>query len=170
MASSALGRLLHRDHLDTIELLNALEARTTGRAQARPLDGCDERDRALAVRLIGTIDREVVGHFAFEEGVLFPILWDHGFQDMVTLLTHEHVQIGPLAGDVAAQAAVVAAGGSLDADAWAGFCRAAGELVQASLFHIQKEEMGLIQRLGVLLDAATDAALADRYRADVGEH
>lgn len=165
MAVGIVGRLLHQEHLDTIALLNTLEARTSGRAGAQPLDGADPRDRALAERLIAAVEREIVGHFAFEEGVLFPILWEQGAQDMVTMLTHEHVQIGPLAKELATLASSVAAGGALAADAWADFRAVTGELVQASLFHIQKEEMGLIQRLALFLDAETDAALAERYRA-----
>jgi hemerythrin-like domain-containing protein len=167
MAPSRLGGLLHQDHLDTIALLDALEARTTGRQAARPLDAADAADRELAERLIAIVDREVVGHFAFEEGVLFPILWENGLQDMVTMLTHEHAQIGPLAKEMATLAARIAGGGSLDAEAWGHFRSVAADLVQAALFHIQKEEMGLVQRLGGLLDPETDAALADRYQTAV---
>jgi hypothetical protein len=36
------------------------------------------------------------------------------------------------------------------------------------MFHIQKEEMGVIRRLDVLLDAATDKKLADLHAERAG--
>ena len=37
------------------------------------------------------------------------------------------------------------------------------------MFHIQKEEMGVIRRLDVLLDDETDTKLADRHAERTGQ-
>ena len=42
-----------------------------------------------------------------------------------------------------------------------------GELVEREIFHIQKEEMGLLAAISALLDEAEDTALAETYRQTV---
>jgi hypothetical protein len=160
--TSELGRLLHRDHLQTIAVLDALETRTGGRAAARPMTAADAEDRALAEAAITVVEREVIRHFAFEETSLFPLFVDRGAADMVAMLTSEHKRIGAMGDRLSALAVALLAAGVWPAEVWREFRIVAGEFVQASMFHLQKEEIGVVQRLPLLVDAETDAALARR--------
>ena len=40
--------------------------------------------------------------------------------------------------------------------------------LESTVFHIQKEEMGLLAAISALLDPEADAAMADTYRSEVG--
>jgi hypothetical protein len=48
------------------------------------------------------------------------------------------------------------------------FRDAGAELVEREIFHIQKEEMGLLAAISALVDRDTDARLAETYRQTVG--
>lgn len=163
MSGSEVGRMLHEEHEATLSVLNELEGIILDRAPDQPMDVEDPDDRGHLERLIHVIDRDVNRHFSFEEEVLFPILRQRGAGDMVDLLTHEHQAIRPLAGglDIIVRDALDA---GFDAASWGEFRDQVMELMERESFHIQKEEMGLIRALNVLVDAETDQELAARYK------
>jgi iron-sulfur cluster repair protein YtfE (RIC family) len=158
-----LGNLLHAEHLRTLAVLDDLEQRISGKAAGLPVDGADAADRALLEMLVATIDRDILDHFAFEEAVVFPLLWEGGGRDLVTILTHDHVAVGPFASDVLrmAQDALVR---RMDAATWSTFRDAASDLIALEIFHIQKEKTGLLAQLPALIDADTDRRLAEKRR------
>jgi hemerythrin-like domain-containing protein len=158
------GALLHQDHMETIASLQALEEFIGRHRKTPPMDA------ALATRLsklATTMRNEVERHFGFEESHLFPAFMRRGEVGIVTMLTQEHRSILPLALEVADAADGAAQDGFTDG-AWADFRDSATELVEREIFHIQKEEMGLLSAISVLLDADTDAALATIYREVMG--
>lgn len=164
MINSAIGALLHEDHMATIETLQALEEflRTHRKAPA-PTDEVKGFLRHLAK----TLREEVESHFAFEEGHLFPVFVQRGETGIVMMLTHEHRTILPLATQVAELASAAAEGG-FDEQAWRDFSDSGVELVEREIFHVQKEEMGLLAAISALVDADTDARLAEVYKQTVG--
>jgi hypothetical protein len=83
------------------------------------------------------------------------------------MLTHEHRSILPLAIQVADLALAAADAGFTDAS-WSEFKDAGSELIEREIFHIQKEEMGLISAISALIDPEADEELADIYRREVG--
>ncbi len=157
-----LGRMLHEEHLRTLELMNAIEMRISGKQQNRRLDTADADDERLLRDVLAIVDQEINRHFRFEEDVLFPVLDTAGAGDMTRLLIQEHAGIRPLAETLRTLSATVLENGC-DDDTWRKFRYAAMDLVHAVMFHIQKEEMGLIQKLGFFTDRDTDKSLSARY-------
>jgi len=157
-----LGRMLHDEHLRTLELMNAVEMRISGKKQDRRLDTADADDERLLHDVLAIVDQEINRHFRFEENVLFPVLDTAGVGDMTRLLIQEHEGIRPLAETLRSLSATALENGC-DDDTWRKFRYAAMDLVHAVMFHIQKEEMGLIQKLGFFIDRDTDKALSARY-------
>ena len=157
-----LGRMLHEEHLRTLEVMNAVEMRISGKKQDRRLDKADAGDERLLHDVLAIVDQDINQHFRFEEDVLFPILDTAGAGDMTRLLIQEHDGIRPLAETLRTLSVGVLENGC-DDDAWRGFRYAAMDLVHAIMFHIQKEEMGLIQKLGFFTDEDTDRTLSARY-------
>lgn len=162
MGGSEVGRMLHEEHEATLSILNELEGIILDRAPDQPMDVTVAEDRGHLERLIHVIDRDVQRHFAFEEEALFPILRQRGAGDMVDLLTEEHQAIRPLAGGIGIIVRDALEAG-FDRASWNGFRDQVMELMERESFHIQKEEMGLIRALNVLVDAETDRQLAARY-------
>lgn len=74
----------------------------------------------------------------------------------------EHELIRPLAARIK-ELAVLALDGGLDDSTWGEFKTLGMELVEREMFHIQKEEMGLVQGLSYFLDPDTDRELSLRY-------
>ncbi len=159
MTQTQTGALLHQDHLQTIAILQSLDE-LVGRHRNPPAVEGDVRNELQ--RLAATMRAEVEQHFGFEENHLFPEFRRRGEVGIVTMLTHEHRAILPLALEAADRAEAALAGG-FDAAAWQAFRDTASELVEREIFHIQKEEMGLLAAISALLDPATDAALAETY-------
>lgn len=156
--------LLHEDHMSTIETLQALEEwigrhRTAPAADATVVDFLSRVER--------TLREEVEKHFGFEENHLFPVFVGLGETGIVTMLTHEHRSILPLAVRVAELAAAALDSG-FDDRTWRDFADNGQELVEREIFHIQKEEMGLLAAISSLVDADTDARLAEVYKHVVG--
>lgn len=139
------GRMLHEDHLRTLETMNLLEMRISGKQQSRPLDKAYPADEGLLHEVLTIIDRDVNRHFRFEEDVLFPVLDTAGASDLTRLLIHEHDGIRPLAETLRTLSTGVLESGC-DDNTWRDFRYAAMDIVPAVMFHIQKEEMGLIQK------------------------
>ncbi|MBI5164902.1 MAG: hemerythrin domain-containing protein [Magnetospirillum sp.] len=159
-AQTQIGALLHEDHMATVEMLQTLEAFIG--------DHRNPPSAAVGAKFLGelatTLRNEVGKHFGFEEGHLFPVFIGLGETGIVTMLTHEHRSILPLA----LQVADLAEQGDFDAASWKAFRDAGQELIEREIFHVQKEEMGLLAAIAHLVDPKTDAELAEIYRREVG--
>lgn len=159
--NSQIGGLLHADHVSTIATLHTLD----GLIERSIPNLADAQVRAALLDLVRVVADEVDRHFAFEEGELFPLLARLGQTGMVGLLTAEHHAILPAAREAGRLAADALERGSFTAGEWTDFQEVAAELIERELFHIQKEEMGLLAAVAALLPADEDARLADAFRA-----
>lgn len=159
LTQTRIGSLLHRDHMSTIETLQALEE-FMGRHRAPPK--IDDDVGAFLGRLAKTLKEEVECHFGFEENHLFPVFVQLGETGIVMMLTQEHRTILPLAVQVA-ELSLAAVQSGFDAQSWRDFRDSGSELVEREIFHIQKEEMGLLSAISALVDPDVDARLAETY-------
>lgn len=158
------GTLLHQAHMTTIEALQTLDELLGANKKAPAMD--DLLARRLK-QLAGILKSEVELHFAFEENHLFKVFVEQGETGIVTMLTHEHRSILPLALQVVDLANAAAQSGFTDAS-WSEFKDAGAELVEREIFHIQKEEMGLLAAISAMVEPEVDQELAGIYRAEVG--
>jgi hemerythrin-like domain-containing protein len=159
-----LGAVMHEEHFRTLVLICGLENRVTGGFADRPIDPRDVEDRSLLDNLVVGLE-EIIGHNAFEESVLFPLLKNVGADDLAELLTQEHFAMGPLAKRLRTLAIEILEHGS-SADRWTAFCDAAMDFSAHLMVHLQKEEATIVQQLGTLLDADADHALALRRKME----
>ncbi|MBC7954109.1 MAG: hemerythrin domain-containing protein [Rhodospirillaceae bacterium] len=164
LSQTKIGTLLHEDHMSTIETLQELEE-FLGRNKSAPK--LDDTARAFLTGLAATLREEVEKHFGFEENHLFPVFIARGETGIVMMLTQEHRAILPLAVQVAELATIAAASG-FDAQNWLDFRDAGSELVEREIFHVQKEEMGLLAAISALVAPDVDARLAETYAQVVG--
>lgn len=156
-----LAAVLHEEHFRSLVLICGLESRVTGESAQQPIDPAIPEDRALLHELIAGLD-DINTHNAFEESVLFPLLKDKGDGELAELLTREHAALAPLAQRLRSAALETLNNGRSEAG-WKDFCAATLELVSGLMFHLQKEEMLIVQKLGSLIDGGTDRALALRF-------
>lgn len=154
VSQSRTGDLLHADHMATIAILQELEDMLAVKAPPKGGEG-------FLKRLSTTLRNEVERHFAFEENHLFPLFGAAG--GMVGMLVQEHRAILPLALGLADMADAGAWSG-FDAAVWQDFRRLGLELIEREVFHIQKEEMGLLAAISIQVDSASDQRLAALYR------
>lgn len=161
-----LGKVLHEEHFRILVLVCGLENRITGQRGSYPIDPANGEDRALLEELVSSLG-QVVDHNAFEERVLFPLLSRSGGEDLTSLLTHEHVVIGPMARRVRTLAVDILRSGT-GAGRADDFHAAAASLVAEMLQHLQKEELSIVQRLDAFIDAATDSRLAREIAIERG--
>jgi hemerythrin-like domain-containing protein len=91
-----LGEVLHEEHFRILSLICGLENRVIGAEGRRPIDPRDEDEKEHLQELIVSLD-QIIDHNAFEEAVLFPLICARGGGELASLLTREHVIIGPLA-------------------------------------------------------------------------
>ena len=159
-----LGEVLHEEHFRILSLICGLENRVIGAEGRRPIDPRNAEEKEQLEELIVSLD-QIIDHNAFEEAVLFPLICARGSGELASLLTREHVIIGPLARRVRGIAARILEDG-IDADRWAQFRSAAVDLVAEMMAHLQKEELTVVQRLRQLLDTDIDHRLALRHRAE----
>ncbi len=145
-------------------LMCGIENRVAGEAAQRPMDPNDEHDRELLEEVVGGLT-DMVGHNAFEEAVLFPLLSDGGGDDLSELLSEEHQVIEPLARRVRTLAAEILQQGVRGSSGKA-FQDAALSLAGNLIPHLQKEEMAVVQRLGSLLEPDVDRELALSYATE----
>jgi iron-sulfur cluster repair protein YtfE (RIC family) len=155
-----IGAMLHQAHMATIEALQQLEEFLG----ARGVPAMDDAARRFLETLARTMREEVEVHFGFEEGHLFPVFLSQGENGMVMMLTHEHRSILPLALQVAELAQAAVAAGGFAEETWREFRDSGSELIEREIFHVQKEEMGLLAAVSALVDPETDAKLAETYR------
>ncbi|HYH19802.1 MAG TPA: hemerythrin domain-containing protein [Azospirillum sp.] len=162
--TSRIGRMLHDDHLATLRALEDLDALLERQGDTPPdLTAGPARD-ALAA-MTGIVRDEVGRHFGFEEEHLFPALRAAGQAGMTQLLISEHRAILPAAEAAGALAAQALAAGAFDPTAWQAFAEHAREFVEREMFHIQKEEMGLLAAIAALIGPDDDARLAETFKA-----
>ena len=91
-----LGEVLHEEHFRILSLICGLENRVIGAEGRRPIDPRNAEEKEHLQELIVSLD-QIIDHNAFEEAVLFPLICARGGGELASLLTHEHVMIGPLA-------------------------------------------------------------------------
>jgi DUF438 domain-containing protein len=164
MTTEDIGTLLHAEHLDALAVANALEVRILGAEKNRPLGPASQADQKFVDQLVAALDSAIYRHYRFEEDTLFPLLQPAGLQDVTAMLTGEHETIRTMADELRALAKS-AAGATLDSRQWTRFRETAMDFIHAVMFHIQKEEMGVVRSLSLMLGAAASADLAQRYRA-----
>ncbi|ABC23443.1 hemerythrin domain-containing protein [Rhodospirillum rubrum] len=155
-SGTATGSGLHDDHQSTLKALGALEVVLTPRKP--PV--LDEAIRAVLGETARVLEEDVTLHFAFEETHLFPRIAASGSCGMVEILRSEHDDIRPMAIDLRARILGVLEAGVIGEAAWQDLRLRAGELIAREVFHIQKEEMGLLAALAQVLDDSDDQALA----------
>lgn len=156
--------LIHREHVETIGLLERLDTAFASHRPGRAPSADDRTLQALLRDVAGVVENEVGRHFAFEQNALFPILSEAGDGDIAALLQEEHAAILPL-GTRLAQLAREAQHGGFKGDDWAEFFRLGRELIERQIAHIQKEEMSLLPLLESALTDAVDIELANAYLA-----
>ena len=158
-----IGEAIHREHLHTLALGNAIEARIFAERD-RPLDPKNAADAAFIDDLLAAIDTEIDRHFRFEEEVLFPKVNDAGLQEVTAMLVEEHAMIRTMADDLRSLARSARASGP-DPAQWTQFRDIAMDFIHATMFHIQKEEMGVIRTLSMTIGADASRAMAADYAA-----
>jgi hemerythrin-like domain-containing protein len=152
---------IHREHLETLGLLERVEA-TLAKAKAAPAPG-DAAWARLLHELDANLANEIGRHFDFEEKELFPLLASGGDRDIAALLAEEHEAILALAKRMIPVLRAYLAGNA--AQGWTGLREMALELVERQVAHIQKEEMSLLPVLEDMLEPELDAELLTRYLA-----
>lgn len=162
--SRRVSQILHDEHLATIAMLERLEQALGSHRGAAPPDANDPKFAKLLADLAAETQKEIAHHFRFEEGHLFPKLAEAGEADIGDFLTSEHEAIRAVAGPLLGLVREVQARGFTSAS-WNDFRAAAGELIERVIFHIQKEEMGLLAALEHFIDPEADAELASAYLA-----
>jgi len=161
VASTGIGGILHEEHFRMLTMISALEARVSGAAATRPIDRNDARDRELLDEIVD-VTGEIAWHSTFEEAVLFPLIWDKSEDDLSVILSHEHEAIRPLARRLK-HLAERARSGDLEGDEWRAFRETVLALAPHVMFHLQKEELAVVQKLDTLLEPDVDDALVVHY-------
>ncbi len=159
-----LGEVLHEEHFRILSFLCGIEDRVTGAEGQTPIDPKDDVEKARLRELVLSLD-QVIDHNAFEEAVLFPLICERGGAELASLLTQEHVTIGPLARRLRSICTTILDQG-IDAGRWAEFRSVADALYTEMMAHLQKEELSVVQQLRAFLDADTDHRLALRHLAE----
>ncbi len=160
--SRQVSHALDDEHRANLELLGRVEQAFV---RAPRSGAARDPELARAARAFaGHLQEDIRRHFEFEERELFPRLAAAGEGDIAGLLEEEHDAIRAVAADVLPLALAAAAGTIADAD-FQTLKRATLELIERQVAHIQKETMGLLPMLDLLLDEDTDRDLALAYAA-----
>ena len=163
--TTQIGRLLHDDHERCLTAVQNLEALLARQGPGKPADLNDPKTRSVLVEAKGVLAQETATHFAFEEDHLFPLLAEVGEQAMILTLKSEHDAIAPIADDVVRLITDGLKAGTFSREAWEELHALGLELTERQIFHIQKEEMGLLAGIGMMLEPDVDSRLAETYRA-----
>jgi len=164
MPTRQTARALHEEHRANLGLMGRVES-ALGRSPRRPTDTTSGRNADIAqliAALARQIETDVERHFEFEERELFSRMAEAGDGGIAALLAEEHDAIREVVAELLPLTRAFA-DGSLDESGWQGLARAALELVERQVAHIQKEEMALLPLLEDLLDDDTDRQLAMDY-------
>ena len=159
-----LGQLLHEEHFRILVSICGLENRINGLAATDPLDPGRADDKQQLEDLVSALD-DVLGHHAFEETVIFPIIRGKGGGELTSTLAREHGAIEPMAARLRAIAAQILEGAE---GKWEDFREAAAQLIAEVMRHLQKEEINIVQRMECFLDGETDHRLAVQLVAERG--
>ena len=159
-----LGQLLHEEHFRILVSICGLENRINGLAATDPLDPGRADDKQQLEDLVSALD-DVLGHHAFEETVIFPIIRGKGGGELTSTLAREHGAIEPMAARLRAIAAQILEGAE---GKWEDFREAAAQLIAEVMRHLQKEEINIVQRMECFLDGETDHRLAIQLVAERG--
>lgn len=159
-----LGQLLHEEHFRILVSICGLENRINGLAATDPLDPGRADDKQQLEDLVSALD-DVLGHHAFEETVIFPIIRGKGGGELTTTLAREHGAIEPMAARLRVIAAQILEGAE---GKWEDFREAAAQLIAEVMRHLQKEEINVVQRMECFLDGETDHRLAVQLVAERG--
>ncbi len=158
-----LGQVLHEEHFRMLVAICGLENRVNGPAADNPLDPGRAEDKQQLEDLICALD-DVLGHHAFEERVIFPLIRSRGDGELASILAREHGAIEPMAARVRALARDILDKG-IDRR-WTLFRDATTQLIGEVMRHLQKEELNVVQRMDCFLDSETDHCLALRLAAE----
>lgn len=161
---TALGQILHEEHFRILVVICGLENRICSAFAEKPLDPKTSEDRRQLDELIVALE-EVIGHHAFEETVIFPLIRNRGRGELASLLTMEHGAIEPMAQRLRTIAEEILRHGA-DLEQWTEFRRAATAMIAEVMRHLQKEELIIVQHLDDFLDPATDHDLAVAHVAE----
>jgi len=156
-----VSHLLDAEHRANLELLGRVEQALARTARA----AADPDFPRLAAAFARMVEHDIGRHFDFEEQQLFPRMADAGEGDIAGLLREEHDSIREVAAEVLPLARAAAAG-TLDSAGFEALRRAALELVERQVAHIQKETMALLPLLDDLIDDELDRTLTFEYAAD----
>lgn len=160
---TALGDLLHEEHLGMIVWMSELKSRVTGEAGEHPLTADNREGQGALCGLIAALDH-VFLHHAFEEDVLFPQMCDRGEAETIGYLANDHAAIEPLAKRLQTSAMELLRYG-VDGERWRQFRNGVNELFSEMVTHLVMEEMVVLQRLHTLIDPDTDRCLARQHCA-----
>ena len=169
-SQTQIGTLLHEEHLQTINALQRIHDFLDRQTAKRPPDLAQPETRKVLDGVLRGVAAEVERHFGFEEAELFPLLSQQGEVGIVYMLTEEHGVIRPLVLELAKDSLAALNGGGFTAEGWKDFHQRGMELCEREIFHIQKEEMGLLAAIAALVDRDTDGQLAELYRKLVAGH
>lgn len=165
--NTRVGQLLHEDHLNTIAALQRLEQFLARQGLRNVPLTSDEATQKILRDVTKIVADEVGRHFGFEETHLFPALAEAGESGMTEFLMEEHASILPIA-ERCAELAKQAMESGFTEESWKNFHQSGMELVEREVFHIQKEEMGLLAAIGALIDAEADFKLSEAFGAFTG--
>jgi hemerythrin-like domain-containing protein len=153
-----VNQLLHDEHMAVLSLMNRFQgALAEGGADAM-MDPSDPAVARLLNELVTAIEKEIDGHFRFEEIHLFPELEAAGEADFVTALQEDHDALRPLAEKVS-RLAQRALNSGLSSDDWRQFRQLGAVYAQDLMAHAEREEAAMLPMLEECLDEATDTAL-----------
>lgn len=158
-----LGQVLHEEHFRILVSVCGWENRVTGADAAHPMDPRRAEDKQQLEDLVRALD-DVLGHHAFEELVIFPLIRSKGGGELTSALAREHGAIEPMAARLRTITTEI-----LENDTgghWEAFCEAATQLIAEVMRHLQKEELNVVQRMDRFLDRETDHRLAIQLIAE----
>lgn len=155
-----LAEILHNEHQRTLVVLDKLDG---WRGKDMPAD--INQIAELLNDLVEVAESDINQHYAFEEDHLFPILKVNGAEFMTNMLQGEHTIIRPIAQEVS-ELAQTALKDGFTPDTWARFQERSFEFIGHETFHIQKEEMGLINALNMMLSPEVEAPLIELYKKE----
>ncbi|SCA55529.1 conserved hypothetical protein [Candidatus Terasakiella magnetica] len=153
-----LSEILHGEHQRTLAVLDELDG---WRNKAQPSD--INEIAPLLKDVVEVTQSDITDHYAFEEEHLFPILRMNGADFMANMLAGEHQIIRPLAQELKSISQDALENG-FSTESWEKFQSLSFEFIGHETFHIQKEEMGLINAINSLFTPETEAPLIELYK------
>ena len=157
-----ISRSIHDEHQNTITYLEKLESELLKYSHDKAPDLAEGDLGNIIWQLIPLVEEEIGTHFQFEEDAIFPLLDSAGDSGITNLLTEEHRTILPI-GERLMELARETRNSTLNDEIWSELRRLGIELIERLVSHIQKEEMGLLPMIEMLIDEEQDAELSNNY-------